>query len=290
VNELKDGTAVQSTKVKEATPSDHKRRDYRSISQYCCEPCLAADDAFGGAGIPLGNSGASQFQGQRRTRFMDYMASVDQTKPEEVSRLLIALAHTMMELGQQYRDPSAPDPMQPLIVNLRRDGFDWDGNRISESTGALVSGAVAVTRELDLRGLHERIHAAERKVESDPGGAIGDAKELVEAVFRTVAGHHGISIDSNADVTDMFKAVREVLVVVPTDVTDPRKADAILRRLMGNLSGLCGSIAELRNAYGSGHGKHNEFVGLEKKHARLAVTTAGALAAFVLECDPRLRR
>jgi hypothetical protein len=45
---------------------------------------------------------------------------------------------------------------------------------------------------------------------------------------------------------------------------------------------------ELRNAYGSGHGKPNEFVGLEKKHARMAVTTAGAHAAFVLECDPKL--
>jgi hypothetical protein len=33
------------------------------------------DDAFGAAGILLGNSGASQFQGQRRTRFMDYMIS-----------------------------------------------------------------------------------------------------------------------------------------------------------------------------------------------------------------------
>ncbi len=88
----------------------------------------------------------------------------------------------------------------------------------------------------------------------------------------------------------MFKAVRDVLVVVPTSVSDPGKADAILRRLMGNLSGLCGSMAELRNGYGSGHGKPNEFVGLEKKHARLAVTTAGALAAFALECEPGLSR
>src|ERR1700719_2879865 len=32
-------------------------------------------------------------------------------------------------------------------------------------------------------------------------------------------------------------------------------------------------------------GKNDGFIGLEKKHARLAVTTAGAIAAFVLECD-----
>ena len=84
----------------------------------------------------------------------------------------------------------------------------------------------------------------------------------------------------------MFKAIRDVLVVIPAGVTDPERADAILRRLLGNLSGLCGTMAELRNAYGSGHGKADGFVGLGKKHARLAVTTAGAIAAFVLECDP----
>ena len=188
------------------------------------------DDAFGAAGIPLGSSGNAQFQGQRRTRFMDYVASVDQTAPENVSRLLVALAHMMTTLSQQYRAPESPDPLNPLIVNLRRDGFEWDGVRITESTGALVSGAVAVTRQLDLKGLHDRVHAAERS-ESDPAGAIGDAKELLEAVFRTVAENHGIPIDANADVTEMFKAIRDALVVAPPGVTDPAKAEAILKRI-----------------------------------------------------------
>jgi hypothetical protein len=246
------------------------------------------DDAFGAAGIPLGDSGATQFQGERRTRFMNYMASVDQTKPEQVARLLDALAHMMTALGQQYRDVDFPDPLQPLIVNLQRDGFEWDGIRISEATGALVAGAVAVTRELDLKSLHDRVRAAERKVESDPAGAIGDAKELLESVFRTIAANHEIEIGSDADVTEMFKAIRDVLVVVPVDVTDPEKAEVVLRRLLGNLSGLSGTLAELRNAYGAGHGKADDFVGLGKRHARLAVTTAGALAAFVLECDPKV--
>ncbi len=244
------------------------------------------DDAFCAAGIPLGNVEESQFQGQRRTRFMGYMASVDQTKPEDVLRLLVALAHMMTALSQQYRAPNAPDSLAPLVVNLKRDGFEWDGIRIAESTGALVSGAIAVTAELDLRGLHERIRAAERKVGTDPSGAMGAAKELLESVFRTVAGHHRVHIDDDADVTEMFKAIRDVLVVVPSGATDPERAEAILRRLLGNLSGLCGTLAELRNAYGSGHGKVDGFVGLEKKHARLAVTAAGAIAAFLLECDP----
>jgi hypothetical protein len=124
-------------------------------------------------------------------------------------------------------------------------------------------------------------------VESDPAGAIGDAKELLEAVFRTVAENHRTAIDAAADVTEMLKAIRDVLLVVPPGITDAAKAEAILKRLLGNLSGLSGTIAELRNAYGSGHGKADGFVGLDRKHARLAVTIVGAIAAFVLECDPK---
>lgn len=106
-------------------------------------------------------------------------------------------------------------------------------------------------------------------------------------VFRTVAEHHEIEIEPDADVTEMFKVIRDVLVVLPEDVLDPVRAEAILKRLLGNLSGLCGTMAELRNAYGSGHGKADGFVGLGKMHPSLAVTTACALAAFILESDPK---
>ena len=219
---------------------------------------------------------------------MDYVASVDQKNPDGVYALTTALGYMISILTQKNHDPSMQSQLDRIMVNLRRDGFEWDGERIVPATGARVSGAIAVTRELDLRGLHERINAAEKKVATDPAGAIGDAKELLEAVFRTIAQHHGIELAADMDVTEMFKAVRDKLVVLDPRVSDSQKGAAILKRLLGNLSGLCGTIAELRNAYGSGHGKPDGFVGLDGMHARLAVTTAGALAAFVLESDPKV--
>jgi len=241
------------------------------------------DDAFSAAGIPMGAEEPERFQGQRRTRFMAYVTRLDTSDGEDVSKLLVAFAHLMTTIQTQHRDPSWPDPLQPLLVNLRRDGFEWDGTRIFPSAGALISGAANITRDLDLKGLHQRIHAVEAKVDGDPSGAIGDAKEFLESVFRTVAKANGIEIGKDADVTEMFKSIRDVLDVVPPSVTDADKAEKIMQRLLGSLSGLAGQLTELRNAFGSGHGKDNDFVGLERKHARLAVTSAGALAAFVLE-------
>jgi hypothetical protein len=89
------------------------------------------DDAFRAAGIPLGNSGASQFQGQRRTRFMDYIVSADKENPAQVSRLLITLAHMMTELGQQYRD-SRTGELRERVRNLVRPRRHKCGRRSRE--------------------------------------------------------------------------------------------------------------------------------------------------------------
>jgi hypothetical protein len=94
------------------------------------------DDAFRAAGIPLGNSGASQFQGQRRTRFMDYIVSADQENPAQVSRLLITLAHMMTELGQQYRDSSAPESFaNAFAISFVLDVISVDADRANIATG-----------------------------------------------------------------------------------------------------------------------------------------------------------
>jgi hypothetical protein len=47
--------------------------------------------------------------------------------------------------------------------------------------------------------------------------------------------------------------------------------------------GIVSGIAELRNEYGTGHGKASGQGGLGPRHARLAVGAASTLAAFLFE-------
>ena len=49
---------------------------------------------------------------------------------------------------------------------------------------------------------------------------------------------------------------------------------------MGSISN---QLAELRNLFGTGHGKLTHHVGLEKRHAKLAVSAAATLALFLFE-------
>lgn len=62
-----------------------------------------------------------------------------------------------------------------------------------------------------------------------------------------------------------------------------RKLEKIASQLLGNLGAVPQKVAELRNAYGSGHGKSKRFVELLLRYARLAVGTSVAMVNFLWE-------
>lgn len=51
--------------------------------------------------------------------------------------------------------------------------------------------------------------------------------------------------------------------------------------MLGNLRSIPTKLAELRNPYGSGHGKSASFTGLEVRHAKLAVGSSITFVDFV---------
>ena len=59
----------------------------------------------------------------------------------------------------------------------------------------------------------------------------------------------------------------------------------MLRNRLAAFSGVMPGSAELRNAYGTGHGKSKSQSGylLEPRHARLAVGAAATLGVFLYE-------
>jgi hypothetical protein len=56
-----------------------------------------------------------------------------------------------------------------------------------------------------------------------------------------------------------------------------------MKALLGNLLQVASRMAELRNPYGSGHGKSASFKGLEPRHAKLAVGASITLVTFFWE-------
>lgn len=128
-----------------------------------------------------------------------------------------------------------------------------------------------------------QITRMESAVENDPGLAIGTAKELVETVCRTILEERRIDIPINEDLTKLVKSTAKELKLTPEDIPDKAKASESIKRLLSNLASITNGIAELRNSYGTGHGKCAKSKGLSPRHAKLAVGAASTLTIFLIE-------
>ena len=89
--------------------------------------------------------------------------------------------------------------------------------------------------------------------------------------------------DTEWDVGRLVKEAREVLNLLPSDIPDAAKGAAAMKKVVSSLGSLAQGLAELRNLYGTGHGRSGQRKGIQARHARLASGAAAALATFLLE-------
>lgn len=145
-------------------------------------------------------------------------------------------------------------------------------NAVKESISAIDAGYVS-----------QQITRMEAAVHNDPGLAIGTAKELIETCCKTILDNRGVSYSSNLDLPQLVKATSKELSLTPNDIPEQAKAAETIKRLLSNLATITQGITELRNQYGTGHGKAANAKGLSSRHAKLAVGAASTLAVFLLE-------
>lgn len=129
--------------------------------------------------------------------------------------------------------------------------------------------------------LEEHLTRIERSIDYDPSQAIGSAKELVESVGKNVIEQYGVKIDSSYDFPRMMKEAFRLLELTPENVSDATKGALAARSVLADLNQIVHGMAELRNLYGTGHGRTQKSPA-EGRHARLAVGAAATLCQFAL--------
>jgi hypothetical protein len=129
----------------------------------------------------------------------------------------------------------------------------------------------------------QQITRMEVAVTNDPLLAIGTAKELVETCCKTILSDRSIEVPKNTDLPKLVKLTCKELDLTPANISDKHKASETIRRLLSNLATITQGVAELRNDYGTGHGKEAKSKGLTSRHAKLAVGAASTLAVFLIE-------
>lgn len=120
-------------------------------------------------------------------------------------------------------------------------------------------------------------------IDANPNIAIGKAKELLESCAKTILEELEVEYDEKLELIPLLKKVIGELGLSAKDQDKDTQAGKIASKLLGNLGAVPQRMAELRNAYGDGHGKSKRFVELPPRYARLAVGTSVAMVNFLWE-------
>lgn len=150
--------------------------------------------------------------------------------------------------------------------------------------------AESLTHKFNSEYISTQIKNMDSMIDTSPYDAIGKAKELFESCCKTILNENNLTIETAWDVIRLTKEVCKVLKLTPDDIPDTVKASETIKKLLGNLSVISQSMAELRNSYGSGHGKDAKFKGLTPRHARLAVGSAVTAVYFIWETYEEQRK
>jgi hypothetical protein len=260
---------------------------------------------FESVDVPLDRGYVPPISGSRRSLVEKYYHGIDWTKWEDIRKILAVFQYVLgfLESSLKAQDSHGPDSSLPsldsLVKHLRmetlrtfeslkkwlnQDGFDYvNGKLISVGRGRQLDALAKATEGLDTPGLYQQIERMYEAVDDDPALAIGTAKELIETACKTILEEQGERIDDAWDLGELVRETRKALGLLPEDVPETSRGAETIRKLLGSLGNITQSLGELRNLYGTGHGKHGKAKGLKRRHARLSVGASATLVTFLFE-------
>lgn len=162
----------------------------------------------------------------------------------------------------------------------------YGGRRLQPMPPAIVEEARAVANTLGAY-VARQVTRMEAALPSDLELAIGTAKEFIETICRTILEERGIDLPKDDDLPGLVRLTVKSLPVVPDGIDDPTKWEGRIARLINNLASIGQILAELRNAFGTGHGKAAGHRGLEDHHAQLLVRMTTSVGVFLYQVHDR---
>ena len=205
-------------------------------------------------------------------------------------------------LAQLVHPVVRPDPtearriVEDINALLRPDG--WQLTQAADISGkpvfkpALVHhgadtalrAAHVVAATVDTAYISRQVTRMEQAVDTDPELAIGTAKEFLETVCKTILDSTGAGYDKNDQILALVKKTTAALQLSRDDVDPTVTAADTIRRILSSLAQIAQGTAELRNSYGTGHGRPGQSTGsLGPRHARLVVGATATLASFLYD-------
>lgn len=154
-------------------------------------------------------------------------------------------------------------------------------DRVLNITTPLAVNAAELKEKFSSEYLSKQIELMLKMQNENPTDAIGKAKELIESCCKTILDNKGVKWDKNWDMGRLTGETLNLLNLTPKSISGTDPVSENIKAVLGNLRGISTKLAEIRNPYGSGHGKSASFTGLETRHAKLAVGCSITFVTFL---------
>lgn len=115
--------------------------------------------------------------------------------------------------------------------------------------------------------------------------ALGSAKELLEIVCKSILSEKNL-IYRRYDPFKTFKeTINSVGILESSSASNKEQADRSIRQILSGLNSVIQGVSELRNGYGSGHGKEASFKRLEPQYVEFVVSIVSNIVVFILQIN-----
>ena len=237
-------------------------------------------DLFQDEGFKPADEPRKAVNGQRRELVERYYALINWNSPEQTARALRVFESAISRLGQNsYLEQQVHEIERFLTL----DGFSRDDRGRLDPAETVVLPSDSLTNLKDPSSIRQHLDRLAGTMDSDPEGAIGTAKELIESTAKLVLDTLGQEWSDNSDLPDLVRQAQKALLLHPDAVAPDRRGATSIKAILGGLTAVSIGVAEVRNLYGTGHGRRGRHPGLKPRHAHLAVGAATVYCRLILE-------
>ncbi|WP_288612953.1 abortive infection family protein [uncultured Bacteroides sp.] len=149
----------------------------------------------------------------------------------------------------------------------------------------LLAKKVEIKKYLNTEYVNGKIDIMNEAIRKDTDLAIGTAKELLETTCKSILKQKAVVVDSNWTLPQLLKVTTNALDFTPKKAANPESAERSIKQILGGISSIVHGVSELRNSYGTGHGKDADFKALEAKYAKLLVAVVSEIVILYLSTN-----
>jgi hypothetical protein len=190
----------------------------------------------------------------------------------------------VLKMVQEYNSILGVDGWEVYKIKEISERPIFGYRKVTNGSQLHIEEAKKIANRLSGTHIAQQIRRLQEAIESDPDLAIGTAKELVETLCKTILSERRIEYGMSEDLPGLVRLTIKNLSIVPEDIAEASQAEKTITVLLNNLGSIGSQLAEMRNRFGTGHGKSSNHIGLQRRHAKLAIGAAATLAVFLFEC------